>query len=376
MVLWFTLSSALAHGPALAPLRVASHDASGPVHVVLTEGVLYPDSGGWRFLCPTLWGGIPEAPIGRSWDATARIHGAFDLYRITPEGHVEAAGTPELSATSVLAVASGDDTTWALVRESAVDALWQVDPPVRLAALPHRALSITHHQSEVRVGMLTSEGQIVLTSHEGDSGETLETLSWEHEGGWTPSVRSDGQEAWVILRQSGEARLHRWGAQAMAPLATSSNDILGPVSAGMNTYLTIDGTLHTLTDELASPAPHTSSVQCLEQHGAYTYICTEGSLNFLLDEGSLSEPLVDMDRILPPDPDLVPEPLADPCEAEWLRALADLGRVPAGDTGLGNEEPPVAEPGGCGGNKAMILLPMLWLFGRRRAGYSEPSTPA
>jgi len=366
MVLWFTISSALAHGPALAPLRVASHDAAGPVHVVLTEGILYPDPEGWRFLCPTLWGGLPEAPIGRSWDDTARIHGTFDLFRITPDGHVEAAGTPELSATSVLAVTSGADTTWALVRESQTDALWQVDPPVRLASLPHRALSITHHQSEVRVGMLTSEGQIVLTSHDGGSGKTLETLSWKHEGGWTPSVRSDGHEAWVILRQSGEARLHRWETQAMAPVATSSNDILGPVSAGQTTYLTIDGMLHTWADEVASPTSHTSSVQCLEQHDAFTYVCTEGSLQLLLEQGSLSEPLVDMDGILPPDPELVPEHLADPCEAEWLRALADLGRVPAGDTGLGNEKPPVTESGGCGGNRALLLLPMTLLFGRRR----------
>jgi hypothetical protein len=162
----------------------------------------------------------------------------------------------------------------------------------------------------------------------------------------------------------------------MAPLATSSNDILGPVSAGLTTYLTIDGTLHTWTDDVASPTAYTSSVQCLEQHGAYTYVCTEGSLNLLLDDGSLSEPLVDMDGILPPDPDVVPEHLADPCEAEWLRALADLGRVPPGDTGRAHDKPAVEESGGCGGNKALLLLPMILLFGRRRAGYSEPSTPA
>ena len=365
MILWFTLSNALAHGPPLAPLRIASHDMDSPVHVTLTEGMLYPDAEGWRFLCPALWGGTPEAPVGRSWDGTARIHGAFDLYRISPEGEIEAAGVPELSAASVLAVTANEEASWALVRETSLDALWRVDPPLRLAGLPHRGLSIAVHQDELRVGMLTAEGQIALARYDAETGAQLETFLWDHEGGWTPSVRSDGTDAWVVLRQSGAARLHAWGDAPEFPVLTSSTDILGPVNAQGHTYLTVDGTLHTLSPKGAQPTDLASPAQCLERHHDQLYVCTDGALIEISKMGGPPTPLFDMERILPPDPSLIPEELADPCAAEWLRALSDLGRMPTGDTGDTGEPSttgPAPKSGGCGGHRAgLFLIPLLLL---------------
>ena len=74
-----------------------------------------------------------------------------------------------------------------------------------------------------------------------------------------------------------------------------------------------------------------------------------------------------MAGILPPDPDLIPEELTAPCTAEWLRALADLGRMPLGDTGDTDPVEPAAKPEGCGGSRTgVFLLPLLWLARGRR----------
>ena len=355
------LSAALAHGPPPQAVGVSAADASGPTFVRLTEGGAHRTDGGWVFACPALWGSVPEVPFGRSHDGTARLHGAFDLVNISPEGDVAAQGVPELAVLELLDLTRGPDSPWALRRVETGTELWRVAPASRVWSTAALASAVAVDTTGVFVSEVdTGRLDVVQLS---PAGAEIGRRTWDDAVDYTPGLRRSQGETYLAKRRVGD---HALVAADGTVLVTSANEILGPVQG----LLVVDGLLYKLDGEAVVRTSEEAFVSCLEQVGSEVYACVFPDL-YAVDPvaGVLAESVFELADLQPPRWSRVPASAADTCELEWRRIAADLGRelplpTPSPDSG-----PNDVVEGGCGcGGRSLLLLPLIGLRRRRRAG--------
>ena len=331
MTVILTIALAHAHGPPLAPTGIAASDQQAhPTIVRLTEGLAQrvntPTE--WRFLCPALWGGLPDAPLVSLTTSGVLAHGLNDAFLLTDSGTSSATNQPSINALSVIAVSGQGQNALALVREEARDALWRVEPAARLGFVSGQATSLVWHQDTVLVTALDGEGGLLLLTLDPMDGSEIERFVWPGAGGVIPEARSDGQHAWVVSNTEDNARLEGWGETRGARAADSEDVISGPVAAADGVWAGLNQTLHQLVGDTWVPLENSVPVQCLEQTPEQLLACSGNKLFTLDDQGQRLSVFFDVQTLDAPALDRMSADVASDCEVEWYRALADMDRTP------------------------------------------------
>ena len=267
MYVLFTFVTAHAHGLPLAPIGFEPLDNADVTSIVmLTEGLAQPIEGTteWRFLCPSLWSGLPDAPLISPTSDGAVAHGLLDAYLIQNDGTARATDQPTINALRVIDTASSDTKALALVREDAQDALWNVDPATRIGPLPGRTTSVFWHQGLVRVTSLDGEGGLLLLTLDPADGTEIERFVWPTPSDAIPEGRSDGVHAWVISNTEYLSRVERWGAVPVSGPHRRISTSLDPSHAGTWCWrVSIRPSTSFLTDDSWVPLKEPPTVQCL-----------------------------------------------------------------------------------------------------------------
>ncbi len=359
--------AALAHGPPPQAVGINAVDETGPVIVKLTEGAaLRRDDGTWSFLCPALWGGVPERPLGRSPSATAHLHGAFALVSIPPDGTVTATGTPELGVTEIVETVRGSTHAWALRRSPELDELWRVSPPERMWTTPDRVTSLVELDGQIHVAVMRDLVLDVVTVDLGGSEGATET--WDLDTHYTAGLRSAAGQLFLVERRIGDHELARYGPDGPVVIGGGTEEILGPVDLDGRALVAIDGLLHWIDGDVLTPTGAPEWVACLESVDGKAWACAYPDLHPVRSDGQLEEPIFRIDAIVPPNMARVPDAITTDCDIEWLRIAADLGleetTAPSDRTGqkAGDEA-----TGGCGGRSGFVFLLPIALCRRRRS---------
>lgn len=333
------LQVALAHGPPAAVTGVAAADAAGPAFVPLTEGMAVRGADGWRYTCPTRWGGSPIGPLAGGDPGEVRIPGADDLYALDPAGVAAPLGYPELAISGVLGLVDAGGV-WALYTAGVGREVWRLDgEPERiwsdpggwsgLAAGPDgvelvRALDGELERMVVGTGERTVEGPVA---------------------GASPLIRIAGGRRFVVDRASdGQALLEVPG---LVPVAEAVDAIAGPVEAGGRLWVAVDGLLHELPPGgPAVRAPADANVACLVARPEGAWACAR-TLAPLLPDGALGEPVFALEALLPPIVTDLADDDAVACWGAWRTWALDVG-VDPGDMPGPTTGPPDPPPDGCG----------------------------
>lgn len=337
-------ATAGAHGPPPAPVGVASFDVDGPVHIPLTEGMAVREAEGWRYVCPTRWGSVPESPSSAlpAGDALALVPGEADLYRL--DGSLASGmGAAELRAVELASWAAAEDgTAWALTYgEDGARPMWRMDAPERVWQSEGSWSSVSPQGEDLLVAALL-EGDLTVATVARDGSERERVVWASEQEGYTPAVRQ-AHEPWLIERASGEHRLLRWTGAQLELVATGSEEILGPVPHPDGVDLVaIDTWLSPV--EQAGAGSGREGVSCLVRRGDQVWACVAPALHPVQADGSLGPPITPLDGLLAPRYDGLSAEEEANCLDEWIRIAGDLGIDPF-DTEQESGQPPPEESG-------------------------------
>ncbi|MFT4624488.1 MAG: hypothetical protein ACI8PZ_003147 [Myxococcota bacterium] len=323
----------------------------------LTEGgALRQADGSWAFVCPAMWGSVPETPFGRSHDGIARLHGAWDLVQIGSDGASTAQGVPELAALELVDVARGTDRSWALRRVTGGAQVWRVDVPEQVWSTDATASSIA---ADDRLFVAEVDGARLDVVELAPDGAELARTTWDDAVDYTPGLRLADGRLWLAKRRVGD---HALVSDEGAVVAMSADEIMGPVSGGV---VAVDSLLFRIEGDGIVSAGETEFVSCLEDTPAGPVTCVFPDLYALQADGTPGEVLFAMDEIGPPLWAAVPAAVASDCDAEWRRLANDLGlELELPEVGAPALEVP--ESSGCGGGRSAVGLGVLLLVGIRR----------
>ena len=327
----FTFVLAHAHGPPLAPTGITLVDNAGHGPVVrLTEGLAQQADNvvEWRFLCPSLWSGLPDAPLVSQTSSGALVHGLSDAFLLTEDGSSSATRQPEINALRVIDTTGAGANAFALIREEAQDALWRIEPTARLQGLPGRTTSLVEHKDTLLVTSLDGEGGVLLLTLNPADGSELERIVWPATSSAIPVGRSDGQRAWVLHKTEDTERIERWTKAQGESAAESESIISGPIGTGEHVLVGLNQTLHRLVDDAWIPVDGSIPLQCLAQTSEHLLACSDDKLLVVDVQGQEKDVFFDVQDLAPRALDRMAPDLASDCEVEWYRALADMGRSP------------------------------------------------
>jgi len=372
MYLLFTFALAHAHGPPLAPTGIAvSNTPEDAPLALLTEGIAQrtDDPSEWRFLCPALWSGLPDAPLVSKTQSGVLVHGLTDAFLMRNDGTSSPMSQPEIGALRVIDTAGQGSAAVGLVREETQDALWRIDPPTRIQPLPGRTTSLIVHRDTLLVTSLDGEGNVLLLTLNPKDGAEIARNVWPIASSEIPEGRSDGQHAWLVRKTEDAERIERWGDAPKRSMAKSEGVISGPITTNEQVYVGLGQTLHRLVDGTWTAIDEAVAVDCLASADEQLLVCSGDRLLNVDALGQEVDVFFDAQTLLPPALERMPADLASDCEVEWYRALSDLGRSPddspLADTG---REPSSEGCDGCSNADGASLTPALLLLfvGRAR----------
>jgi hypothetical protein len=361
---------AFGHGPPASATGLAAQD-EGPSVVRLTEGLATRGLDGWRYLCPAVWGGTPDAPMMAPVDAGSWLPGAFDLYWLEPDGSLTGSGVSELASAEVMGLAATESHAVALRMTGAQRELWTLGPEPEALWVSAKhwtgvGLTSTH-------ALLTAieDESLVLASVDLADGSVVEEVV-EDDARYTPDVRIAGDVLFVARRSVGFHSLAWVTDDGATTVAESDSEILGPIAHAGAVVAVVDGQLHRWEDSTLAPWG-AQDLSCIASVGGDLYGCLFPDLHLLDETGQVGELAFELAALQPPNFEELDPAIEGACTSEWLRMAADLGI----DPGLEREEEPEdtgAAPSkdkGCGcaggGSGGGTWFPIVLLGLRRRS---------
>ncbi len=333
-----------AHGEPPQALSIVAIDDKGVRAVRLNEGLALREGGGFRYLCPALWGAdivtpalaIPAGPIVVGADS--------GLFLVSADGRVErhpdpvsAAATPTMTESSdgLFALQSGDLYRVLKVDTDRVEVLWSgTERWYDLAAGDGFVYLVRLESNQLHELRLSPSGEVL---HEQSAPAP--------EGTRSVLARVAGSRAYIVAYASTlAAQLGRIEEGAFV-VVDSAQLLTGPIETGDGELLVAhDQQLFSFEDERAEPLEETGSVSCLRRNFGLSYACSLGGLR-IVDATGLEESVFEVDQLREPDLAIVPEEMREACTLQWQRYQIDLLSVGLQPRGLGDGGLPAAGTG-------------------------------
>ena len=382
-----------AHGDPPQALSIVAIDQDGVSAVRLNEGLGLRDAGGFRYLCPALWGAdivtpalaIPAGPIVVGADS--------GLFLVDHEGRVERHPDPNAAAATatltesddgLFALQSGDVYRVLKVEADRVQVLWSgTERWYDLAAGEGFLQLVRLESNQLHTLRLSPAGEVLL-----------EQSAPAPEGTRSVLARVAGSRAYIVAYAATlAAQLGRIEDGAFVAV-DSAQLLVGPIEVDEGKLLVAhDQQLFSFDDERAEPRAEPRPIACLRRNFGFGYACSSGGLH-AVDASGLTGSLFELDQLREPDLSSVPEALREACMLQWQRYQIDLisiglqppgqsdgGLAMAGEGGAGTPAPDAgagvdagAEPlrrddGGCraagadagGSNPWFVLAALLWI---------------
>ncbi len=335
-----TLLSAalLAHG---APPVATDVLVGGPPAAVvrLSRGLATASPEGFRFVCPTRWGG-PDSPLSVGVGPHALVAGTSGLMVVTVDagvsadagGSADATMTPDeavvaLSASTTRALAADDVRAFALSTRGEVVAL-RPSPGAVWATIPSKPGTIALGTASVLIAGV-ADGELRLwTLTEAGAAVAPRTLATGYD--YTPTLHSlpDGR---VYVRGTSAAgfRLDRVGATGEAALVTvmgSNAPIYGPVATADGVFVATGGVLTRLDGDVPTALPGPLPLTCLRAVAGLGLVgCMAPDLVALAPDGTAQGPLFRLADLLPPSLDGLSALETASCKFDWYDVATDAG---------------------------------------------------
>jgi hypothetical protein len=317
-VLFASFSLAFAHGPPAAALGVASWDDVGPVHVALSEGLAVRTDAGFRYVCPTRWGGSPLGPFAGGSPARLFLPGADDLYGVDAAGQVDPLGDPAHGVAGLLDL----EATWGIWIVEGGREIASLDPGLSvLDPIPWSGILGRADGADVVAG---PEGVLVHRRIDA-AGAPVGSVPGFALVGTSPQLVGGPDERWVVDRASGYVGVHALETGAL--VGTGAISSAGPVRLGEAVYVAFDGLLWAVGEGAPTRTAEQAPITCLDGDGARGWACSR-DLYALAPDGTLGAAVVALDRLEPPDVADLAESPAVSCWGEWRTFALDLGIDP------------------------------------------------
>ncbi len=306
-----------AHGPPAAVVGVAAVDAAGPVHIRLTEGLAVREADGWRYVCPTRWGGSPLSPYAGGDDARSWLPGAADLVYLDGADGWSVADAPDLAITGFLAL----DGPFGLYVDGAGRRVWDLAQATVVFDSADGWSSLAWDGAAVHL-IRAADGQLWTATWPG-AGDLGPSVPLAPALGVSPLVRWSGAARYAIDRAADGHRLLDGATGAV--LASAVARIDGPVAVGGADYLALDGLISRLDPAGPVRTGESRGVTCLDATPDGAWACA-GGLYALGADGLLAEaPLFALDALLPPDLSGLGADGRAACWIDWQTWSTDVG---------------------------------------------------
>ena len=311
------LATAWAHGPPAAVVGVAAVDAAGPVHVRLTEGLAVRDPDGWRYVCPTRWGGSPLSPYAGGAEARSWLPGADDLVYLDGADRWSVAGEPDLAITGFLAL----DGPFGLYVDGAGRRVWDLAQATVVFDSADAWSGLAWDGAAVHL-IRAEDGQLWTATWTG-GGDLGPSVPLAPALGVSPLVRWSGVARYAIDRAADGHRLRDGVTGAL--LATAVARVDGPVAVDGAEFLALDGLISRLDPAGPVRTGEARGVTCLDATPDGAWACA-GGLYALGADGLLAEaPLFALDALLPPDLSGLDGDGRAACWIDWQTWSTDVG---------------------------------------------------
>jgi hypothetical protein len=240
-----------------------------------------------------------------------------------------AQGRPELSSTTVVALAGDDEAVFGLTSSSDGSAVVRIDEERGQALFVSTefwsALALAGDHVELARVSNDSEFVRLVLDRAGDVQQEFRTTI----EGVSPQVRlrPEGARTFAVLFGGEQYTLGELDAERWVPLLSSRGSVEGPqASADGTLWIALEGELMREANGGFEPVSETRRVTCLGHFGGSAYACVGSDIYRLTDLG-LGARLFQLEGFYGPDPSLVPAAATRECESQWLLYKNDLERT-------------------------------------------------
>lgn len=367
-----------------ATLGVVGSQGGEPFALRLAHGLALHQEDGWRFVCPTRWGGpaLATAAGPTLGPAELWVIGPAGPVRIGPDGQSHRLTVPALLPAAVRRLIALPGAVVALSVDAAGSSLWRLaqDSAERIYQAPEGAESIATDGQQIFVGHTTPEAIVVDVLGAGPperrrfAAAELEgrTLALEYAGGALWARLSDGQGARLLRLADGQGSL----------MLSTDRVLLGPVDQGGRALVAVDQALHTVDEGGLVPVATSTAVSCLGGDAGIAFGCSNTRLFALV---APPEERFSIAELLGPELAGLDRDTALSCQLEWLDLATEAGldpraapaepAAPAAPAALAEPEAEAPPPGcRCVQLRPSLAGPLLLaVLGLARRGRQRPS---
>jgi hypothetical protein len=334
---WLRPSLAAAHGIAPRALAPLLHDADGLLRLVqLSRGLAWRSADGFHYFCPSHFDGSESLPVAALPGGSAALALPSGLFLIGLDGSTTP--YPEADLGSVLALASSDDASYALLlrgdryelRRLALEEsqlLWsgaQTDGVFTALGASDDTLVLFGVDAGVLSQLTLDSGGKELSRGKADVG--ADTLSVEaHVAGATPYA--------IVQSESGDRiELGRIAGDHWLSLAQAVGNLSGPVVApDGKLFIAVDGALASFDDEKVAIESDTEFVTAVAVADGKLYASVRDGLREL-SAHTLGDMVFSFETLRAPIITTLSPTERTACDGAWQHLQVDL--VAAGLLGV------------------------------------------